>query len=65
MFGALRQLFDPARESSKTLMMVLSEEEIQKAKLVVRQVVGGLDHPDTASCSPCRPVCGRIGANQQ
>ena len=33
MFGALRQLFDPARESSKTLMMVLAED--------------GLDHPDT------------------
>ena len=43
MFGALRQLFDPARESSKTLMMVLAEDEVHKAKLVVRQVVGGLD----------------------
>ncbi|MCI6038399.1 MAG: hypothetical protein MR748_10605 [Clostridiales bacterium] len=66
MFGALRQLFDPARESSKTLMMVLSEEEIQKAKLVVRQVVGGLDHPDTGImfAVPALFVEG-LGANQQ
>ena len=47
-------------------MMVLSEEEIQKAKLVVRQVVGGLDHPDTGImfAVPALFVEG-LGANQQ
>ena len=66
MFGALRQLFDPARESSKTLMMVLAEDEVHKAKLVVRQVVGGLDHPDTGImfAVPALFVEG-LGANQQ
>lgn len=66
MFGALRQLFDPARESSKTLMMVLAEDEVHKAKLVVCQVVGGLDHPDTGImfAVPALFVEG-LGANQQ
>ena len=66
MFGALRQLFDPARESSKTLMMVLAEDEVHKAKRVVRQVVGGLDHPDTGImfAVPALFVEG-LGANQQ
>lgn len=66
MFGALRQLFDPARESSKTLMMVLAEDEVHKAKLVVRQVVGGLEHPDTGImfAVPALFVEG-LGANQQ
>ena len=61
MFGALRQLFDPARESSKTLMMVLAEDEVHKAKLVVRQ-----DHPDTGImfAVPALFVEG-LGANQQ
>lgn len=47
MFGALRQLFDPERKNSKTLMMVVNEEEAEKAKKAVRDVVGGLNHPDT------------------
>lgn len=47
MFSAFRQLFDPERRSSKTLMMVLSEEEVNTARAVINRVTGGLDKPDT------------------
>ena len=45
MFGALRQLFDPARESSKTLMMVLAEDEVHTAKLVLLVVILWVTNP--------------------
>ncbi|MDD3335328.1 MAG: hypothetical protein PHI98_07400 [Eubacteriales bacterium] len=47
MFGAFRQLFDPERKSSKTLIMVLSDAEVETARKVIKQVTGGLDKPDT------------------
>lgn len=47
MFSAFRQLFDPERRSSKTLMMVLTEEEVNTARAVINRVTGGLDKPDT------------------
>ena len=47
MFGAFRHLFDPARKSSKTLMMVLEDKEVDTAREVIRAVTGGLDKPDT------------------
>lgn len=47
MFGAFRQLFDPERRSSKTLVMVLNDDEVQTARRVINQVTGGLDQPDT------------------
>lgn len=47
MLGALRQLFDPERRSSKTLVMVLEDAQVQTARRVIAKVTGGLDKPDT------------------
>lgn len=47
MFGALRQLFDPARKSSKTLLMVLEDAQLDTVRRVADKVTGGLDKPDT------------------
>lgn len=47
MFGAFRQLFDPGRKSSKTLVMVLEDAEVEIARRVIGKVTGGLDKPDT------------------
>ena len=47
MFSTFRQLFDPERKSSKTLVMVQSDEEVQVARRVIDRVTGGLDKPDT------------------
>ena len=47
MFSTFRQLFDPERTSSKTIMMVLNDEEVKIARRVINEVTGGLDQPDT------------------
>ncbi len=47
MFAALRQLFDPERKSSKTLVMVLDDAQVTVAREVINRVTGGLDQPDT------------------
>lgn len=47
MFGALRQLFDPARKSSTTVMMVLEDAQTETVRSLVREVTGGLDKPDS------------------
>ena len=47
MFAALRQLFDPERKSSKTLVMVLDDAQVAMAREVINRVTGGLDQPDT------------------
>ena len=47
MFGAFRHLFDPERRSSKTLVMVLEDDEVAVARRVIETVTGGLDKPDT------------------
>ncbi|NLO85023.1 MAG: hypothetical protein GX096_06325 [Clostridiales bacterium] len=47
MFSAFRQLFDPERKSSKTIIMVLDDQEVQTARKIIREVTGGLNHPDT------------------
>ncbi|MGB7605218.1 MAG: hypothetical protein WBL93_07045 [Lutisporaceae bacterium] len=47
-FGTLRLFIDTDRQESKTIFMVLKEEQIEEAKLVVRQVIGDMSKPDTA-----------------
>lgn len=47
MFGTLRQLFDPTRKSSKTLMIVLEDAQVATVRALVNEVTGGLDKPDT------------------
>nr|MDD6336411.1 hypothetical protein [bacterium] len=46
-FGSLRQFVRPYGVDSKTVLMVLPEEQVETAKAVVRRVTGGLDKPDT------------------
>lgn len=47
-FGTLRLFIDTDRQESKTIFMVLKEEQVEEAKSVVRQVVGDMSKPDTA-----------------
>lgn len=47
MFSTFRQLFDPERKSSKTILMVLDDAEVETARRVIKKVTGGLDKPDT------------------
>jgi len=47
-FGTLRHLINPDRKESKTIFMVLKDEQIDVAKKIVRQVVGDISQPDTA-----------------
>ena len=49
MFSALRQLFDPERKSSRTLVMVLDDAQVAVAREVINRVTGGLNQPDTVS----------------
>lgn len=47
MFGMLRSILNPDRKESKTVFAVLSDEQVELARRIVRQVTGGLDKPDT------------------
>ena len=47
MFGTLRHLFDPERQGSKTLMMVLEDEQAQTVRNIINEVTGGINQPDT------------------
>ncbi|NLY71271.1 MAG: hypothetical protein GX076_06295 [Clostridiales bacterium] len=47
-FGTLRYLIDPDRQESKTIFVVLKDEQVEKTKEIVRQVVGDISKPDTA-----------------
>lgn len=47
MFGALRQLLNPVRKGSKTVIMLLEDEKVEEARKVIREVTGGLNKPDT------------------
>jgi hypothetical protein len=41
-------LINPDRKESKTLFMVLTDEKVEKAKNIIRDVVGDLSEPDSA-----------------
>lgn len=47
-FGMLRYLSDLDREESKTIFMVLKDEQVEIVKKVVKLVIGDLSQPDTA-----------------
>lgn len=47
MFGALRQLFNPERRGSKTLMIALEDSQAESVRQLIREVTGGLNQPDT------------------
>lgn len=46
-FGTLRYLMDPEREESRTVFMVLKDEQVPIAKKIIRDMLGGLKGPDT------------------
>ena len=47
MFGALRELFDPTRKNSKTLMLLIRDDQAERVRAVIGNITGGLDQPDT------------------
>lgn len=46
--GSLRFLLNEDHRESKTIFMVVKEEQAEAVKAVVREVVGDLSQPDTA-----------------
>ena len=46
-FYGLRAILEPERRSSKTIFMVLKDDQVQTARDIVNRVTGGLDHPDS------------------
>lgn len=46
-FGALRQFLNPEREKGKLLFTVLSDAQVETAKKIINEVVGGIEKPDT------------------
>ena len=47
-FGTIRLCVDPERKESKTIFIVQKDEQIEKIKRIVREVVGDISKPDTA-----------------
>lgn len=47
-FGTLRYLIDMDRDENKTIFMVLKDEQVEKAKEIIRKVIGDLSKPDSA-----------------
>jgi len=48
LFGALRYLVDLDRQESKTIFMVVKDEQVDTARQIVKKVVGDITKPDTA-----------------
>ena len=47
LFYGLRAIMEPEHRSSKTIFMVLPDEQVDLARKIVNQVTGGLDVPDS------------------
>lgn len=47
MFGMIRHLIDPQRKKSKTIMILVKDEQVKKLAALVNRVTGGLNKPDT------------------
>jgi hypothetical protein len=45
--GSIRTMLNPEREKSKTIMIVLREDQVSVVEEVANRVLGGLDKPDT------------------
>lgn len=45
--ASLRMLLDPEHRKSKTIFMVLKDEQVASVAQIVNKVTGGLDKPDT------------------
>ena len=47
LFYGLRAIMEPEHRVSKTIFMVLPDDQVETARRVVNQVTGGLDVPDS------------------
>ena len=47
MLGIFRHLYAPERKASKTVFIVLKDEQVSLMGELIDQVTGGLDEPDT------------------
>ena len=47
MLGVFRYVFSPERRASKTVFIVLPDEQVSVLSELIDQVTGGLDQPDT------------------
>ncbi len=63
-FGSLRFLINLDREESKTIFMVLKDEQVEDTKTLIRQVVGDMTKPDTAVMFTM-PVLSVEGVHEQ
>ncbi|WP_440896382.1 hypothetical protein ACS127_17960 [Amphibacillus sp. Q70] len=45
--STLRPLFTPSHTENKTILMILSEDEVKIARSVINQVIGDLNQPET------------------
>jgi len=45
--STLRPLFTPNHSENKTIFMLLDEEEVETARKVINEVIGGLSKPET------------------
>lgn len=45
--STLRPLFTPSHTENKTILMILSEDEISTARSVINRVIGDLNQPET------------------
>lgn len=47
-FASIRFLVDLDQQESKTIFMVLQDEQVETVRKVVREIIGDLSEPDTA-----------------
>ncbi len=47
MLGLLRHMYTPVRKASKTVFIVLKDEQVSELSLLIDEVTGGLDKPNT------------------
>ena len=47
MLGLLRHMYTPERKASKTVFIVLKDEQVPLLSELIDEVTGGLDKPDT------------------
>ena len=46
-FISYRNFLDPKRKESKTIVMVIEDDEVQKIVNIIESIVGSLEEPDT------------------
>lgn len=47
MLGLLRHVYSPERRASKTVFIVLEDQQVSVLTRIIDKVTGGLDNPDT------------------